>query len=70
MPDETRRHLLAAIPGQAAGAVLRGACDRLDELDGADLRVAGGDTVRVVCLSEVEDWLRGLAARTEAGEPL
>lgn len=51
------------------GDALRGAMHRAPrELDSADLTVAGGDTVQIVCIVEVMDWLGGLAARVEAGE--
>jgi hypothetical protein len=51
------------------------AIDRLagrlrDEVDSAELTVAGGDAVRIVDLSEVEQWLRGCAIRSRAGEAL
>jgi hypothetical protein len=38
-----------------------------DEVEGAELTVAGGYTVRIVCTSEVEQWLAGLAARARGG---
>lgn len=40
------------------------------ELDTADLPVAGGDTVQIVCVGEVEQWLQGCAIRLRNGEPL
>jgi hypothetical protein len=52
-------------PAQVVADVLRRARNHTDELISADLVVAGGDTVRVVCVTEVEDWLTGLAARVE-----
>lgn len=56
---------------KVAGAILRAAAVRAPwELDAADLTVAGGDTVQIVCVAEVMDWLTGLAARAEAGEAL
>lgn len=51
------------------GAVLRRAAELAPrELDSADLTVAGGDQVQIVCVVEIMDWLTGLAARVEAGE--
>jgi hypothetical protein len=41
-----------------------------EELDTADLTVAGGDVVQIVCLSEVEQWLQGCAVRLRHGETL
>lgn len=63
-------NLRAGISGQQAGLILRAALDHTHELDGADLTVAGGDQVRIVCVAEVEDWLRSLASRAEGGERL
>lgn len=60
-----------AVPPQQAAIVLTHVLDRAPrELETAELTVAGGDTVRILCLSEVEDWLRGLVARANAGERL
>lgn len=58
------------LPHQQAGMVLRRALERTHELDHCTLTVAGGDTVEILCVQEVRDWLTGLAVRTEAGEPL
>lgn len=60
------------VPGQQVGYVLRRVLERLDELhdDAAVLTVAGGDQVAVVCISTIEEWLRGLVSTSEAGEPL
>lgn len=60
------------LPGQQTGYVLRRALDHMGELhdDSADLTVAGGDQVAIVCVSTVREWLMGLAIRAEAGEPL
>lgn len=58
------------LPAQQAGLALRRALEHLPELDSATLTVAGGDTVELVCVSEVREWLTGLAARTEGGAPL
>jgi hypothetical protein len=73
MPDEpqTARSSVTTEPR----AVSRPEADLLDriadlaraELDTAELTVAGGDTVRIVCLSEVEEWLHGLASRARGG---
>jgi hypothetical protein len=57
------------IPGQLAGLLLRKLAHRLaGELEECHLRLIGGDTVQIVCVAEVEDWLQGWAARVEAGE--
>lgn len=50
--------------------VIERLADRLDELDSAELTVAGGDTVRIVCVAEVRAWLQGQASRARAGIPL
>jgi hypothetical protein len=56
---------------QIAATALRSAAHRLaEEIDAADLTVAGGDVVQIVCLADVSEWLHGLAIRVEAGEPL
>jgi hypothetical protein len=56
---------------QIAATALRSAAHRLAaEIDAADLTVAGGDVVQIVCLADVSEWLHGLAVRVEAGEPL
>lgn len=57
------------VPAQIVAETLRRAIGHTDELLAAELGVVGGDTVRIVCVTEVEDWLRGLAARVE-GEGL
>jgi hypothetical protein len=58
------------VPPQQAGLVLRRAVELLGELDmdAAELAVAGGDEVRIICLGNVHQWLLGLARRAEAGE--
>lgn len=61
-----REHL----PAQVVAEALRRATLHTDELLAAELPVTGGDTVQIVCVSDVEDWLRGLAARVEQGEKL
>lgn len=58
------------VTGQQAGLTIRRLTEHLHELDGADLTVAGGDQVTIVCVSEVSGWLYGLAIRAEAGELL
>jgi hypothetical protein len=61
-PDRARRE---------AARLLRAAARRAPrEVDSATLTVAGGDTVQILCLIELLDWLEGLAVRVEAGEPL
>lgn len=40
------------------------------ELDSAELPLADGTVVRIVCLSEVESWLHGLATRAQGGQHL
>ncbi len=40
------------------------------ELDTADLPLPDGHVIQVVALSEVEDWLHGLASRARGGAPL
>lgn len=63
-PFHADRHRLAAV-------VIRALRDRAPvELDTADLTVAGGDTVQILCLADVTDWLSGWAVKAEAGEPL
>jgi hypothetical protein len=45
--------------------------DRLaGEVESAPLPLLSGDTLRLVELSEVEQWLRGCAIRSRAGEIL
>lgn len=52
---------------QAAANVIHALHDHLGELDTADLPVVDGHTVRIVALSEVEEWLLGLETRVRAG---
>jgi hypothetical protein len=53
------------------GETLRNAARRAPaELDAADLTVAGGDVVQIVCVAEVMEYLEGLAIRAENGEPV
>lgn len=59
------------IPGYAIAEALRRAATHTDELLAADLEVvAKGVTVRIVCVDEVQAWLRTLASRAEFGDPL
>jgi hypothetical protein len=57
------------VSSSVASAITRLA-ERLDELDAAELTVAGGDTVAIVCVAEVRDWLLGQASRARSGVPL
>lgn len=41
-----------------------------DEADTAELPLPDGSVVRIVSLSEVEQWLRGCAIRLRSGEHL
>jgi hypothetical protein len=54
----------------AAADVILSLLNHVDELDTADLPVVDGRTVRIVALSEVEEWLTGCARRTRAGNIL
>lgn len=63
-PYNADRHRLAAV-------VLRAAAIRAPrELDSSDLTITGGDSVQIVCVAEVIDWLEGLAIRVQNGEGL
>jgi hypothetical protein len=42
----------------------------LDEVESAELPLLSGDSLRIVCVDEVEQWLRGCAIRLRNGEPL
>lgn len=64
LPEEGAR------PESSVSRVIERLAERLDELDSAELTVAGGDTVRIVCVAEVRDWLLGQASRARAGVPL
>jgi hypothetical protein len=64
------REITAAVPPQQAALAYRAALAHLHELDSASLTLAGGDTVEVVTVPEVRDWLSGLVARSHAGERL
>lgn len=41
-----------------------------DEVESAELPLLSGETLRIVCLAEVEQWMRGIAIRLRSGEPL
>lgn len=41
-----------------------------DEVESAELPLLSGDTLRIVCVAEVEQWMRGCAIRLRAGERL
>jgi hypothetical protein len=63
-PIRVDRHRLA-------GVALRAAARRaVAELESGALTLPGGDTIEVVTVAQVIEWLDGLAVRTEAGEPL
>jgi hypothetical protein len=73
--DEPGRATLPERAGARPDPFLPEVLDRLadrigEELDSAELTVAGGDTVRIVCVGEVEEWLHGQASRSRAGVPL
>lgn len=66
-----RRHTPDQTKHKAAAAALRAAAHRAPlEVETADLTVAGGDVVQILCLAELLDWLHGLAIRVENGEPM
>lgn len=62
--------MAAAVPPQQRALAYRAALAHLHELDSAPLTLAGGDTVEVVTVPEVRNWLEGLVARAAAGERL
>jgi hypothetical protein len=62
--------LRAALAPQQAAIAYTTALDHLHELDTCDLPLPSGDTVPVVAVAEVRDWLEGLRARSAAGERL
>lgn len=64
------RQITAAVPAQQAALAYRAALAHLRELDSAPLTIPGGDTVEIVTVAEVRDWLEGLVARSRAGERL
>jgi hypothetical protein len=54
----------------AAANVIHRLLDHVSELDTADLPIVDGKTVRIVSLSEVEEWLLGCETRVRSGEVL
>jgi hypothetical protein len=58
------RHRTAAVALRAA------ARKAVAELDSGSLHLPDGDTIEIVTVAQVIEWLDGLAVRTEAGEPL
>jgi hypothetical protein len=52
---------------QAAANVIHRLLDHISELDTADLPIVDGKTVRIVSVSEVEEWLLGLETRVRNG---
>jgi hypothetical protein len=69
-PSAETSQLQAAVSPQVVGLVLRMAEQRLHELDSCPLRLPDGDTVEVVTVPEIRDWLEGMVARSRAGERL
>ena len=76
MPDPTgtglpgaRRpdHMMLSRGFDAAADVILALLNHISELDTADLPVVDGHTIRIVSLSEVEQWLQGCATRVRAG---
>jgi hypothetical protein len=58
------RHRIAAV-------ALRAAARRIvAEIDSGSLHLPDGDTIEIVTVAQVIEWLDGLAVRTEAGEAL
>jgi hypothetical protein len=55
---------------QQAANVVRRLLAHTSELDTADLPVIDGNTVRIVSLAEVEQWLLGCETRVRNGEIL
>lgn len=69
-PDPSGRGTPPAGEPRPVASLLRRLAEVLrSEVDTAELTVAGGDTVRIVDVSEVEQWLREWADRIESGEP-
>lgn len=52
---------------QQAANVIHRLHSHLSELDTADLPVVDGKIIRIVALSEVEEWLLGLETRVRNG---
>ena len=63
-------HVVLSRGFDAAADVILSLLNHVDELDTADLPVVDGHTVRIVALSEVEQWLQGCASRVRAGNVL
>lgn len=55
---------------RAAASVMRSAVNHVSELDTCDLGLPSGAVVRIVTVSEVEDWINRLARRIASGEVL
>lgn len=56
---------------RAPGDLVDRLADRLpDEVESALLPLLSGETLRILCLDEVEQWLRGCAIRLRNGENL
>jgi hypothetical protein len=75
MPDESQTARSSVTEPRAVSRPEAELLDRIAqlagaELDSAELPLADGSVVRIVCLSEVEGWLHGLASRARAGVPL
>ncbi len=51
----------------AASDVILSLLSHVSELDSVDLPTVDGRAVRIVSLSEVEEWLTGCATRARAG---
>jgi hypothetical protein len=56
-----------ALGFHAAANVIHATLNHISELDTADLPLVDGKVVRIVALSEVEEWLLGLEARVRNG---
>jgi hypothetical protein len=55
----------------ALGDLIDRLADRLPvEVESAELPLLSGESLRIVCLDEVEQWLRGCAIRRRNGEKL
>jgi hypothetical protein len=64
-PPAPRRH------DRALGDLIDRLADRLPvEVESAELPLLSGESLRIVCLDEVEQWLRGCAIRRRNGEKL
>lgn len=61
--------------GPAEAVVSADLLDRLahrltEEVESAQLPLLDGDTLQIVCVAEVQQWLQGCAVRVRNGEPL